>query len=60
MKRLMIFVTAALLSISFNSMAFTLAGTPTVVDKETYKYCVGAQNFWVCVQAYELRNKKQK
>ncbi|MGF1680439.1 hypothetical protein [Photobacterium minamisatsumaniensis] len=58
MKKLTILIAAALLSISFNSMAFTLAGTPTVVEKDTYRYCAGATNFWVCVQSYELRKKK--
>lgn len=60
MKKLMIFVTAALLSVSFNSMAFTLAGTPLVIDKDAFKHCAGAKNFNVCITNYELIHKSKK
>ncbi|MDX1302385.1 hypothetical protein [Photobacterium sp.] len=60
MKKLTIFVTAALLSMSFNSMAFTLAGTPLVIDQDAFRYCAGATNFNVCIERYELIHKSKK
>ncbi|MGR5146752.1 hypothetical protein ACQKP8_09440 [Photobacterium alginatilyticum] len=60
MKKLMIFVTAALLSISFNSMAYTLAGTPVVLDQDAFRYCAGAKNIRVCMARYELIHKSSK
>ncbi|PSW07626.1 hypothetical protein [Photobacterium lipolyticum] len=60
MKKLTIFVTAALLSMSFNSMAFTLAGTPLVLDQDAFRYCAGAKNINVCMERYLLIHKSDK
>ncbi|MBD8511824.1 hypothetical protein L6J37_08665 [Photobacterium sp. WH77] len=57
MKKFAMFVTAALMALSFNALAYTLSGTPTQIPQDAMQYCAGAQNFWVCVDTFERQNK---
>lgn len=58
MKKLATVCAAIMLSASFGTSAFTLAGQDADLPEEAVKQCATAKNFTVCINNYKQMQKK--